>query len=262
MSAGAQAAPLRVALGEYDTGWHDPQLSLARAASVVERAARAGARLVALPEMCTTGFTMESSAYAEPLSGPSVKRLGELASANRTWIIAGVSVRTEDVDGCQNAAIVFTPSGEIEGVYYKQRLFAYSGEHRSYAPGHRPLVLTIDGVRVSPFVCYDLRFPELFRQVANDVDLLVIIANWPTTRRAHWDVLVRARAIENLCWVAAVNRIGSGGGLDYDGGSVAYTPWGDLAASSPGDDSTVATVDVEPAEVRRVREKYPFLCDK
>lgn len=255
--------PLRVALGEYDTGWHDPSLSLARAAEVVDRAAKAGARLVVLPEMCTTGFTMESARYAEAPDGSAVRALGQLASTHQLWIIAGVALRERDGDERpHNTAMVFAPTGKVEGIYRKQRLFAFAGEHRSYEPGEGPLVLNIDGVRVAPFVCYDLRFPELFRRVANDVDLIVIIANWPASRRAHWDALVRARSIENLSYVVAVNRLGNAGGLTYDGGSVAYGPWGDLAASSRAAASLVATVDVDPGEVARVRADYPFLCDK
>lgn len=263
--AAPSTIPLRVALGEYDIGWQDPSLSLARAAEVVDRAARAGARLVVLPEMCTTGFTMESGKYAEPAEGAAVHSLAALASTHQLWIIAGVALREPDGAGDErprNTAIVFAPTGKIEAIYRKQRLFAFAGEHRSYEPGEGPLVVDLDGVRVSPFVCYDLRFPELFRRVATDVDLIVVIANWPASRRAHWDVLVRARAIENLSYVVAVNRVGNGGGLAYDGGSVAYGPWGELAASSRAAASLVATVDVDPREVARVRADYPFLCDK
>ena len=261
--AAAPTIPLRVALGEYDTGWHDPSLSLARAAEVVDRAANAGARLVVLPEMCTTGFTMESARWAEPADGSAVRELAALASTHQLWIIAGVALRVGDAgEQPHNTAMIFAPTGKVAGIYRKQRLFAFAGEHRSYSPGEGPLVLDIDGVRVSPFVCYDLRFPELFRRVAMDVDLIVIIANWPASRRAHWDALVRARSIENLCYVVAVNRVGTAGGLAYDGGSVAYGPWGELAASSRGAASLVATADVDPREVARVRGDFPFLCDK
>ena len=263
--AAPPAVPLRVALGEYDTGWHDPSLSLVRAAELVDRAAKGGARLVVLPEMCTTGFTMESAKYAEPPDGSAVRSLAALASTHQLWIIAGVALRETDdssEDRPHNVAMVFGPTGKVEGIYRKQRLFAFAGEHRSYDPGEGPLVLNIDGVRVAPFVCYDLRFPELFRRVATDVDLIVIIANWPMTRRAHWDALVRARSIENLSYVVAVNRLGTAGGLTYDGGSVAYGPWGELAASSQGTPTRVATVDVDPAQVAKVRGDFPFLCDK
>jgi omega-amidase len=247
-------AVLHVALGEYDTGWHDPAGSLARAALVVARAADAGARLVVLPEMSATGFTMDVH-QADPWDGTHVERLARAAREHGVWLIAGLALH--EGDGAVNVAVALDPRGEIAGAYRKQRLFAFAGEHQSYTPGTTPLTLDVEGVRVSPFVCYDLRFPELFREVAADTDLFVLIANWPAARRAHWDLLVRARAVENLACIAAVNRTGEGGGLTYDGGSVAYGPWGDaLPESGP------RIVDVDPADVARVRAKYPFLNDR
>ena len=142
-------------------------------------------------------------------------------------------------------------------------MFAYAGEHEAYAPGEGPVVAEVEGVRVAPFVCYDLRFPELFRAVAPRVDLLCVIANWPASRQAHWDALVRARAIENQCWVAAVNRIGQGGRLAYGGGSAAYDPWGEpvLAAGDADAAERALVFDVDAARAARVRAEYPFLKD-
>ena len=117
---------------------------------------------------------------------------------------------------------------------------------------------TLQGVRIAPFICYDLRFPELFRAVAREVDVMVVLANWPASRRTHWDALIRARAIENQCYVVAVNRIGEGGGIVYDGGSAAFDPWGTPLDSSGG---SVQCIDVDPARVRAVREEFPFLRD-
>ena len=250
---------LRVALGEYDVGWEDPAGSLARAEALVARAAAAGARLVALPEMCATGFTMDSARWAEPLDGASGRRLGEIAARHGVWLVAGLTARDEE--GAFNAAALYSPAGELAGAYRKQRLFAYGGEHASYAPGSAPFVFEVEGVRLAAFVCYDLRFPELFRAVARDVDAMVLIANWPAARRAHWDALVRARAIENLSYFVAVNRTGTGGRLEYDGGSVAYDPWGELAASSAQAGEGVALVDVDPGRVAEIRARYPFLED-
>jgi omega-amidase len=250
-------SPLRVALGEYDLGWQDPDASLARADALVARAAGEGARLVALPEMCATGFTMDADRWAEPLDGRSAQRLAEIAVRHGVWLIAGLAVRIPD-DAARNVALVIDPSGARVAAYRKQRVFAYDGEHKAYAPGDASLTVTIEGVRVSPFVCYDLRFPELFRAVARESDLLVVVANWPAARRAHWDLLLRARAVENLAHVVGVNRTGEGGGLTYDGGSKAWSPWGEPLAPVATDP---VVVSVDPAEVARVRAKYPFLDD-
>ncbi len=262
-----QPRPLRVALGEYDTGWHDPAGSLARAEALIARARRAGARLVVLPEMATTGFSMQSADIAEPMNGPSVSRLAQIASANGVWILAGVATTGVDADeshvACAyNSAILFTPTGQVGAVYHKQKLFAYAGEDQSYRAGHGPLVVDIDGVRVSPFICYDIRFPELFRPLADRVDAFLIVANWPQKRRLHWDVLVRARAIENQCYVVAVNRTGTAGGQEYDGGSVAYGPFGELLPSIAGAGDSLQVVELDPRAVADVRSKYPFLRDQ
>jgi predicted amidohydrolase len=255
---------LRIALGEYDTGWHSPEVSLTRAATLVREASDAGARLVVLPEMCTTGFTMEPERYAEPIDGPSVRRLAEMASETGVWILAGVATRgtgTQQHAGSYNSAILFSPRGVPSpyALYNKQRLFAYGEEHEHYVPGKSPLVVDVNGMLLSPFVCYDLRFPELFRAVAKRTDLMVIIANWPVARRAHWDALVRVRAIENQCYVVAVNRVGEGGGLTYDGGSVAYDPWGD-PIEGDRTASGIQIVDVAADRVAEIRDRYPFLA--
>ena len=250
-------APLAVALGEYDIGWQDPATSLARAEQLVQRARKSGARLVVLPEMATTGFTMDADQWAEPFGGEHAERLKSIARVNGVWMISGIAARSPD-GAAYNVALVIAPSGELVGAYRKQRLFAYGGEHEAYVGGDGPVVVTMDGVRVSPFVCYDLRFPELFRAVARRADLMVVIANWPAVRRAHWDLLLRARAVENLCHVVGVNRTGEGGGLTYDGGSAAWGPWGeplDGIATDP------VVVQVDPATVAAVRKKYPFLED-
>ena len=256
----ASAPPLRAALGEYDIGWHDPATSVQRAHDVIAGAARLRARLVILPEMCTTGFTMEGSRWAEPLStehGAS----GALAAAAREhhlWVLAGLSLREESPSRLVNAAVLFDPAGSVAAIYRKQRLFTYAGEQEVYTAGDGPVVVTIEGARLGLFICYDLRFPELFRAVAPDIDAALIIANWPERRRMHWDVLTRARAIENQCYVVAVNRTGIGDGVEYDGGSVAYDPWGEPLGIGGGGNAP-RVVDIDPGRVKLVRARYPFL---
>jgi len=259
-SGPSAAPPLRVALGEYDTGWHDPEASLRRAHDVIAGAARLRARLIVLPEMCSTGFTMEGSRWAEALT-PEQGACASLAAAARefhVWVLAGLAVREITPARLVNAAVLFDPAGSIAAIYRKQRLFAYAGEHEVYAPGDGPVVVTVEGVRVGLFICFDLRFPELFRAVAPDIEAALLVANWPERRRVHWDVLTRARAIENQCYVVAVNRTGVGDGVEYDGGSVAYDPWGEPVGIGGGG-TAPRVVDIDPARVKLVRARYPFL---
>ena len=250
---------LRVGLGEYDTGWHDPETSLDRAARLVGESADGGADVVMLPEMCTTGFTMESAARSEPLDGPSVTRLREIARSSAVHLLAGVATRERGGDGEErfyNSALLIDPAGELAGHYRKRKLFVYADEERHYTPGDRAVTVDVNGVRLGLFICFDLRYPELFREVAPVVDGMLVIASWPASRRMHWDVLSHARAIENQCFFLAVNRSGEGGGIRYDGGSVAYDPWGERLGGG-GD-----IVAIDPARVGEVRSRYPFVEDR
>jgi predicted amidohydrolase len=219
--------------------------------------------------MATTGFTMDRS-QATPLAGGPAARLAALAGEAGVWLICSVAATEAAPLGANgqgkgttravNAALVVDPSGATVAVYRKQKLFAFAGEHEHYSPGDAAVVVTIDGVRIAPLVCYDLRFPELFRAVARDVDAFVLVANWPAARRLHWDTLTRARAIEDQAYVVAVNRVGSGGGIAYDGGSVAWDPWGERALELAAPNG-IRLVDVDPTRVAAIRREYPFLAD-
>ena len=248
-------ARLTVALGEYDTGWHDVAGSLERARTLVSDAARAGAGLVVLPEMTTTGFTMDTTHQAESRDGASLAGLRALARDAHVAIVGGVPIREENA--CFNMAFLIDAQGEIVAEYRKQRVFRYAREGEHYTSGEQACVTSIGGVRVALLICFDLRYPELFRAVARDVDAIILIANWPASRRAHWDTLVTARAIENQCYVIAVNRTGTADGLEYDGGSVVIGPWGERIAASGS--HAVATATIDTAEVARIRESFPVL---
>src|SRR5690606_11137885 len=156
VTASAESPRLRVALGEYDIGWHDPSLSLSRAAALAERAAEAGAELVVLPEMCTTGFTMRPAEQAEPLSGPGDAGLAGVAARSGVHLLAGVATRTAEGgrERYHNSALLFGPDGSLRAEYRKQRLFAYAGEHEAYSAGGAGTVWEVAGVRIAPFICY------------------------------------------------------------------------------------------------------------
>lgn len=253
---------LTVALGEYDTGWHSAEASIAAATRVATHAAAFGARLVVLPEMATTGFTMDTS-RAVPIDSRDVSLLRAMAQRLGIWLVAGVALRERDADGAScahNAALAIDPSGEIVAVHRKQRMFAFAGEDASYRAGTESTIVMIEGVRFGLFVCYELRFPELFADVAADVDAMIVIANWPASRRAHWDALLHARAIENQCVVIGVNRTGVGGGLPYDGGSAAFDAWGDRI--DPATPAGLRIVTIDPGKTAAVRDRFPFLRDR
>ena len=201
------------------------------------------------------------TSQAVAIDAPDVAELCRIARENATWLIAGVALRAdEDEARAVNGSLAIDPSGEIVAVHCKQRLFAYGDEHRHYTPGTASTTLTIGGARLGLFICYELRFPEVFAPVAAGVDAMVVIANWPTSRLDHWDVLLRARAIENQCYVIGVNRTGVANGLEYSGGSAAFDPWGDRMTASTANGTRIIALDVE--RVAAVRAEYPFLKDR
>jgi predicted amidohydrolase len=254
----AATSRLTVALGEYDTGWHDPKTSIASASRLVRRIAEVGADLVVLPELATTGATTEGD-RAVALDSPDITAIREMAQANALWLITGIALR-ETRGGCAvNAAIAVNPDGEVVAIHRKRRLFGFAGEDREFTPGTESTVVDVNGVRLGLFICYELRFPELFRPVARDVDAMVVVANWPANRHEHWDALLRARAIENQCFMIGVNRTGFADGLSYLGGSTVFDPWGDRLSAMPVHATRIAAVDTE--RVRALRESHPFLLD-
>jgi omega-amidase len=250
--------PLIVGLGEYDTGWHDPVQSLARASVIAQQARGAGADLLVLPEMCASGFTMDADEFAERPDGTSSRALSALAAEHHLWLIAGLSMRRNGQ--YLNSALAFAPDGSVVATYDKQRLFGYAKETTVYSAGTSPCVIKVGGLSIGLFVCFDLRFSELFREVARDVDACVIIANWPSARQRHWEVLTQARAIENQCYVVAVNRIGEGDGLEYIGGSVILDPWG-MRCDALAPDSSLRIGELSRSAVAEVRKSFPLTWD-
>ncbi len=205
--------------------------------------------------MCTTGFTMDAEGHAEPPDGPSIRALSSIAAEHTLWIVAGVSMRR---DGRYlNSALAFSSDGSIVATYDKRKLFDYANETAVYAAGATPSVIRIGGLSLGLFICFELRFPELFREVAPNADALVIIANWPSTRQKHWDILTQARAIENQCYVIAVNRTGAADGLTYTGGSVILDPRGERIDPASGD-SAPRTGTISHDLVEEIRKAFPL----
>jgi omega-amidase len=246
---------LIVGLAEYDTGWHETARSLLKVREIAARAKAAGVNLLVLPEMCTTGFTMDAANFAEASDGPSSRALSGLAKELKLWIIAGLSTRRDGK--FFNSAVVFGPDGEVSASYDKQRLFGYAKETDIYSAGTTPCAIQIEALSLGVFICFDLRFPELFRAVAREVDAFVVIANWPSARQKHWEILTQARAIENQCFMVAVNRIGAADGLEYRGGSVILDPWGERRDSAVGE-SSLRVGTISHSDVVKVRKAFPL----
>jgi omega-amidase len=249
---------VRVALLQMDLAWEDVLENHRRAARLLEQAAAGGARLALLPEMFSTGFSMDSRRIAQPPGGPSESFLREQAARLGLWILASVPESGEPSP--RNMALLVSPDGSVVR-YAKIHPFSYAGEDRVYTAGDRVVTAEIDGVRVTPFVCYDLRFPEPFRTAAADTDLFAVVANWPDQRREHWRALLRARAIENQAYVVGVNRAGDANGLHYAGDSAAIAPLGETIVEAD-DREQVIFCDVDPEVVKKLRSRFPALSDR
>lgn len=259
----AVTEPLRIALVQGATRWHDAAANReyygARA-----RALRGQSDLIVFPETFTSGFTNETLDQAETMQGESVAWLKNLAREVGCVITGSIVIRE---DGrCLNRLVWMRPDGSFE-TYDKRHLFRMAREHERYAGGARRLIVELNGWRICPQVCYDLRFPVWLRNRYDpaarrfDYDLLIVVANWPAPRREPWRALLRARAVENLSYVVGVNRVGvDGNDLAYAGDSAALdfvgAPLVDLGAQEQ-----VVTVTLDPAALAAHRERFPAWMD-
>ncbi len=250
---------MRVAAVQLDLAWEDRERNHARAAEHIARAAAGGAELVVLPEMFATGFSMAAAARAEAPDGPTPRFLAAQARQHGVHLVTSVAL--QGPDGPQNVALHHDPEGALRTRQPKLHPFRFAGEDRHFRAGSTLATSPVGGHVLGLAVCYDLRFPELFRALAfRGVTLQVVVANWPTARSAAWSHLLVARAIENQCFVVGVNRVGRGGGLDHDGRSAIVGPLGEVLATER-DREVVLTAELDPRLVADTRARFPFLGD-
>jgi len=246
---------------QFDLAWENKGANFATVERMLGAVPLPAGALVVLPEMFATGFSMNAGAIAEPAGGETEQFLSRLARQWGVYLVAGAAKLGRDGQ-VRNKALVFSPGGELIAFYAKRRLFSPGGEQNHYQPGERPVVFDTGECRVAPLVCYDLRFPELFREVAaaSRPELFVVIANFPAKRTSHWLRLLQARAIENQAYVIGVNRIGSDPFYDYQGRSVIADPQGEIIADGGTVEATVSA-DLDLGLLRKYREGLPFLND-
>ena len=245
---------LRVTLVQQSLAWHDPASNRAHLDALLAPLAK-HTDLIVLPEMFTTGFSMEVEKLAEPVNGPTSQWLAGKAQELNAAITG--SLITRDGEHCYNRLLWAAPGAGMRH-YDKRHLFRMANEHQVFAPGSEPLSVEWRGFRVCPLVCYDLRFPVFSRRRAQlEYDLLLYVANWPGVRRKAWQALLKARAIENLAYVVGVNRIGrDGNDITYSGDSVVHDFLGDPLAELGGE-SAVTTVEIDAEPLKAFRERFP-----
>jgi omega-amidase len=219
--------------------------------------------VVILPEMFSTGFTMKPAALAETMDGETVQWMKRMAIQKKIILTGSIIIQ----EGGQffNRLIWMQPDGNY-GYYDKRHLFAYAEEDRYFSAGSQRLIASVNGWRINLLICYDLRFPVWSRQAANgaeeaEYDMLIYVANWPERRSTAWKTLLKARAIENQCYVIGVNRVGKDGNdLNYTGDSMVVDAMGEVLYEKAHEED-VFTITLDKESLQAIRNKIPFLKD-
>jgi predicted amidohydrolase len=250
---------MKVAGIQMDIAWEEPKDNFRQARRMAAEAVDRGARMVALPEMFATGFSMKAELVAG-FADETRAFLSSLAKELSAFVLAGYGEPADPRPA--NACSIFDPAGTEILHYRKIHPFTMAGEDAHYLAGESVETAEVEGVRVTPLICYDLRFPEPFRAAAAGTGLFCVVANWPEPRHRHWSLLLKARAIENQAYVLGVNRVGSGDGLVYTGDSALLDPMGDEVVVAVPSAEEVILGEVDPGEVARIRGRFGFLADR
>lgn len=251
---------------QADLHWEDKDANLDLFASMLEEL-ESPAEIVVLPEMFTTGFTMEAAKFAEPMDGETMQWLANTAAQYRV-ILTGSFIAVED-GKFFNRLVWMLPNGQF-GYYDKRHLFTLAGEEKIYTPGQKRLIASAKGWKINLQICYDLRFPAWARQqpqtdeagnIHPEYDVLIYVANWPERRSHAWKTLLSARAIENQCYVVGVNRVGKDGADVYHSGdSMIVDPLGELYYHRTHQ-AEMQTIQLEYKHLTEIRQRLPFWKD-
>lgn len=251
---------MRLIACQYDIQWENREANFDAVRNLLSESEIHSGSLIVLPEMFSSGFSMDVARVAEDTPSLAEAFLAEIAREYKSWTLGGLVFQNADGKG-SNELSVFDPSGQRIGHYQKNHCFSYTGETDHYDSGEDILLFDWQGFTVCPFICYDLRFPELFRRgVKAGANLFPVIANWPDTRVDHWVTLLKARAIENQAFVIGVNRVGSDPKYNYPGHSAIFDPHG-KQLSLAGIDACCLSAEVHLETVTEWREEFRALGD-
>ena len=247
---------------QFDLAWENPSANYEKACALLAAEKTSSDSLIVLPEMFATGFSMNVEATVEHDNPPASEVfLADLAREKQCAVMGGFAVPSPTPDRGRNELAVFDAEGEKIARYHKNRAFRYTREAEHYEPGEEITVFEFAGWKIAPFICYDLRFPELFRRGTHrGAELITVIASWPEVRDDHWITLLRARAIENLAYVVGINRCGADPNLKYSGRSLIIDPWGKIIADA-GSEEGIVRAEIDLQKVRDWRAEFPALAD-
>ena len=252
---------MKIACCQLDIVWENKPANYQKVRGLLQEAGLPRGSMAVLPEMFSTGFSMNVAGIQEHESGVTETFLRTVAHEYGIYLVAGLATTTSE-GKARNQCLVLSPEGRVLVRYDKVHLFTLGNEAEHYVPGNDLVVFDWMGCRIAPFVCYDLRFPELFRAaVAQGAQLFTVIANWPMKREAHWTTLLQARAIENQAYVVGVNRCGTDPKHIYSGRSLIVDPHGAILADA-GSRETIVSADVDLGGLETWRKDFPALQDR
>ncbi len=247
--------PVRICSAQITGIWDNPAATLEKIRPLVRHAAASGARMICFPEQFATGWDPGSTNHAEDLNGTIISALREMAQENRIAILG--SLRQKSAGRPQNTALVIGDNGEILAAYAKIHLFSPGGEDQQFSPGSELGIFRLGQLTCGLAICYDLRFPELFRiYTRHGVQAMFVPAAWPASRRKHWGLFVTARACENQMYVTGINTTGTTPVDSYSGGSITVDPNGTIIAQA-NEAEQLLFCDLDPAFVTSVRTAFP-----
>jgi predicted amidohydrolase len=250
---------LQVALVQTDLVWENKAANLANLSQKLEKAHK-GIDLFILPEMFSTGFSMQPKKFAESMNGDSIKWLLDISKKLDAAVAASLII--EEGGKFYNRFLFAQPDGSLSH-YDKRHLFSMAGEEQHYTAGEKRELIIYKGWRIAPFVCYDLRFPTWCRNTADyNYDIAIFVANWPHRRAAHWRALLPARSIENQCFTLAVNRVGyDGNNIYHSGYTMALDAEGQSLAEVVGEEK-ISYCNLSLSYLKDARQRLPFLQDR
>lgn len=251
---------MRIGLGQLDMGFEDKTYGKKLCEEMIHSAAKEQVDFLVFPEMTLTGFTAKTKEFGELfLESETIEFFKKKAIRYHITICFGLPIIKDEQ--AENHCVILSETGEIVADYAKIHPFSLGTEAKFYKGGNAIVSCSIKDFTVSPFICYDLRFPEIFQVASSKSTLLVVIANWPVSRREDWSVLLKARAIENQAFVIGVNRTGNGGSLEYFGDSMVISPRGKMLAQSK-EGTNLTIMDIFPEEALTCRRKFPLKTDR
>lgn len=247
---------MKIALCQMNIQWEDKESNYQKAQMFMKQAARQGVDLICFPEMSFTGFSMNTELTAEK-NEETVQCMKNMSSV---YGIAAAFGWTADVGQKAENHYTIVKGEEVLGDYVKIHPFSYAGEDQKFIGGSKICTVNLCGHTLGLSVCYDLRFPELYQRLANDADVILVPANWPKTRRIHWNCLLQARAVETQCFVAGINCVGEIGELSYSGDSALYGPDGRTCCILPSEECMrICEIENESEECRK---EFPMRQDR